>query len=419
MKNILAILFILPLFCFFVGAQTITTGTDQHVDYSRLLRIDTLVNQYIQKGWVKDVVTLIIKDNRIIQYKGYGYSDPSGKKPMPKDALFRLASQTKAIVSVAAMTLYEEGKFTLDEPIADFIPEFRHPLVLDQFNERDSSYTSKPAGREITFRDLFTHTSGLDYPGIGSPSMKAIYAKAGISSGLGVVDEDLLGTVKRLAKLPLIHSPGEKWTYGLSVDVLGCLIQVISGMNLEDYIAEKIFEPLGMKDTYFNVPASKKSRLSIVYTEDSVGDLLLWDKNKTGIDPDYPLIKKYYFSGGAGLTGTAYDYAIFLQMMLNKGKYNGVQILAPRTVELMTSGQLDFTFDGIDNFGLGFDITSEKSAARNPRNVGSFAWGGFFGTTYWVDPKAKLICLIMTQQVPNSHEDLSKKFEQLVYQSLK
>ncbi|MFI5123706.1 MAG: serine hydrolase domain-containing protein [Chitinophagales bacterium] len=419
MKRILTLLFILPFLCFFVAGQAITNGTNSHIDYSRLLRIDTLVNQYIQKGWIKDAVTIVVKDNQLIQYKGYGYFDPSGKKPMPKDALFRLASQTKAVVSVAAMTLYEEGKFTLDEPIADFIPEFRHPVVLDQFNEKDSTYTSKPAKRDITFRDLFTHTSGIDYPGIGSPSMKAIYAKAGIPSGLGVVDEDLLGTIQRLAKLPLIHNPGEKWTYGLSVDVLGCLVQVISGMNLEDYLSEKIFRPLGMKDTYFNVPASKANRLSTVYTEDSLGHLLVWDKNKTGIDPDYPLIRKHYFSGGAGLTGTAYDYAIFLQMMLNKGKYNGVQVLAPRTVELMTSGQLDFTFNGVDNFGLGFDITSEKSGARNPRNADSFSWGGFFGTTYWADPKAKLICLIMTQQVPNSHGDLSMKFEQLAYQSLK
>jgi CubicO group peptidase (beta-lactamase class C family) len=417
MKRIVTLL-LLPL-CFFSTAQTITAGHNQHFEYARLARIDTLVREYIGKGWVKDVVTIVVKDNQLVQYKGYGYFDPSGKIPMPKDALFRLASQTKAIVSVAAMTLYEEGKFTLDEPIADFIPEFRHPQVLDQFNERDSTYTSRPAKRDITFRDLFTHTSGIDYPGIGTPSMKAIYAKAGIPSGLGIVDKDLLETVKRLAKLPLIHNPGEKWTYGLSVDVLGCLVQVISGTNLEDYLSEKIFRPLGMKDTYFNVPASKANRLSTVYTEDSLGHLLLWEKDKTGIDPGYPLAKKHYFSGGAGLTGTAYDYAIFLQMMLNKGRYNGVQILAPRTVELMTSGQLDFTFNGMDNFGLGFDITSEKSAARNPRNAGSFSWGGFFGTGYWADPKAKLICLIMTQQVPNSHGDLATKFEQLVYQSLK
>ncbi|MFI5124350.1 MAG: serine hydrolase domain-containing protein [Chitinophagales bacterium] len=420
MKKFLMLL-LFPALCFSVAGQNILT--DQHIsqdiDYARLRRIDTLVNQYIQKGWVKNVVTLIVKDNRLVQYKGYGYSDASGKKPMPQDALFRLASQTKAVVSVAAMTLYEEGKFTLDEPISDFIPEFTHPQVLDQFNERDSSYTSRPATRDITFRDLFTHTSGLDYPGIGSSSMKAIYAKANIPSGLGVVDADLLETMKRLAKLPLAHNPGEKWTYGLSVDLLGCLVEVISGTNLEDYLSQKIFKPLGMQDTYFNVPSSKGSRLAPVYAENAAGQISLWGKTKTGLDPEYPLVKKRYFSGGAGLTATTYDYAIFLQMLLNKGTYNGVEVLAPRTVELMTSGQLDFTYNGVDNFGLGFDITSEKAAARDGRNAGTFSWGGFFGTTYWADPKAKLICLIMTQQVPNSHGDLAKKFEQLVYQSLK
>jgi len=174
-----------------------------------------------------------------------------------------------------------------------------------------------------------------------------------------------------------------------------------------------------MKDTYFNVPASKAVRLTTVYTEDSLGHVVKWDKNVRGADPDYPLLGNTYYSGGAGLTGTAYDYAIFLQMMLNKGKYNGIQVLAPRTVELMTSGQLDFMFNGVDNFGLGFGITSEKSGARSPRNAGSFSWGGYFGTTYWADPKAKLIGLIMTQQSPNSHGDLATKVEQLMYQSLR
>jgi len=316
------------------------------------------------------------------------------------------------------MTLYEEGRFTLDEPISDFIPAFAHARVLDKFNATDTTYTTIPAKREITFRDLLTHTSGLDYPGIGSPQMKAIYAKAGISSGLGNIDQDLMERVVALAALPLVHQPGEKWTYGLSVDVAGCLVQILSGQNLEAFLTQRIFRPLGMKDTYFNVPSSKAGRLSAVYTEDSLHHVILWDKDKTGIDPAYPLAQKRYFSGGAGLTSTAYDYAIFLQMMLNHGKYNGVQVLSPRTVELMTSGQLDFMFNGMDNFGLGFEITSERSAARQPRNVGSFSWGGFFGTTYWADPKAKLICLIMTQQVPNSHGDLAGKFEQLVYQSL-
>ena len=188
-------------------------------------------------------------------------------------------------------------------------------------------------------------------------------------------------------------------------------------MNLEDYLQTTIFRPLGMKDTYFNVPADRAGRLTTVYTEDSLHHVVRWTKEKTTIDPNYPLVHKRYFSGGAGLTSTAWDYAVFLQMMLNGGRYNGVQILAPRTVQLMTSGQLSFLFNGTDNFGLGFEITSEQSAARGVRNAGSFSWGGFFGTTYWADPKAKLVCLVMTQQTPNSHADLEGRVEQAIYQS--
>ena len=387
------------------------------INYTRLARIDTLVDTYIRNGWIKGAVTLVVKDNRLVQYKGYGYADAEAGRPMLPDELFRIASQTKAIVSTGLMTLWEEGKFTLDEPISHFMPAFAHMTVLDKFNA-DSTYTTVPAKREITFRDLLTHTSGLDYPGIGSPPMKAIYAKAGISSGLGIIDANLKERMNALAALPLVHQPGEQWQYGLSVDLIGCLIEVISGKDLETFLRERLFEPLGMKDTYFNVPASKAGRLSVVYAEDDQHRVVRWDKDKTGIDPAYPLARKRYFSGGAGLTSTALDYAIFLQMMLNKGVYSGVRVLAPRTVELMTSGQLDFLFNGVDNFGLGFEVTSAHAAARGPRNEGSFSWGGFFGTTYWADPKAKMVCLIMTQQTPNSHGDLATKFEQVVYQSL-
>jgi CubicO group peptidase (beta-lactamase class C family) len=265
---------------------------------------------------------------------------------------------------------------------------------------------------------LLTHTSGIDYPGIGNPQMSAIYARAGIPSGLGYFNQDLKERMRVLAKLPLIHQPGEKWTYGLNTDLLGCLIEIMTGQDLEEYLMQKIFRPLGMKDTYFNVPPGKSNRLAAAYTEDPGHHIVKWGKT-FNIDASYPLMSKHYFSGGAGLTSTAFDYAVFLQMMLNKGRYNGVQVLAPRTVELMTSGQLDFMFNGIDNFGLGFEIASEKSAARMPRNAGSFSWGGYFGTVYWADPKARLICLIMTQQTPNTHGDLAAKVEQLVYQSLK
>jgi len=422
MKKIILFLFILLLaLSLHSFSQTIDVSgkPSPAVDYTRLKRIDTLVNSYLSKGWLTGVVTLVVKDNQLVQYKGYGYQDADSKKPMPADALFRLASQSKAVISAGIMMLWEEGKFTLDEPIADFIPEYRHPQVLDKYNAADTTYTTVPAKREITFRDLLTHTGGIDYAVIGSPTMVAIYAKAGIPVGLGKINANLKERMAALGKLPLVSQPGEKWNYSLSIDILGALIEIISGTDLQDYLTQKLFKPLGMKDTYFNVPAAKAGRLATVYTEDSLGHVIKWGKDFRGFDPDYPLLGNTYYSGGAGLTGTAYDYAIFLQMMLNKGKYNGVQILAPRTVELMTSGQLDFMFNGVDNMGLGFGITSEKSGARSPRNAGSFSWGGYFGTTYWADPKAKLVGMIMTQQSPNSHGDLATKIEQLMYQSLK
>lgn len=414
----LALLLLVSSFnCF---AQTLQfSGADKDIDYARLARIDGFVDSFVRHGWVNGVVTIMVHDGHVVQYRGYGYADIEAHKPMRRDDLFRIASQTKAIVSVGLMQLFEQGKFYLDEPIADFLPAFRDVRVLDKFNAADTTWTTVPARRAITFRDLLTHTSGLDYPLIGSKAMMAIYAKAGIPSGIGVFDQDLRATMEALARLPLVHQPGEKWTYGLSVDLLGCLIEVMSGMNLEDYLARNLFGPLGMRDTYFNVPASKAGRLVTVYREDSTHKQVAYTKEYTGgIDPNYPLRRKRYFSGGGGLTSTAWDYAIFLQMMLNGGIYNGVRILSPRTVQMMTSGQLTFTYDGIDNFGLGFGLTSALSAARGVRNEGSFGWGGYFGTSYWADPKAHLACLIMTNDRPVTHTELEPELEQLIYQSI-
>ena len=401
------------------NAQTIQTpaGPDPSVDYSRLSRIDTLIDAYVRRGWINGVVTIVVHDGRVVQYKGYGYSNNEQHRPMRRDDLFRIASQTKAIVSVGVMQLFEEGKLTLDEPVSDFLPAFKDMRVLDKFNPSDSTYTTVPAKRAITIRDLLTHTSGLDYPVIGTKEMRAIYARAGIPSGLGVFDYDLRERMEALARLPLGHQPGEKWTYSLGVDLLGCLIEVISGKNLEEFLEERIFRPLGMKDTYFNVPASKADRLVRVYREDSAHRFVPYTTADEGIDPDYPLKHKRYFSGGAGLTSTAWDYAVFLQMLLNGGTYNGVHILAPRTVRLMTSGQLSFNFNGMDNFGLGFGITSAASAARDVRNEGTFSWGGYYASTYWVDPKARLVCLVMMNERGMSHFWMEKEVEQMIYAS--
>jgi CubicO group peptidase (beta-lactamase class C family) len=412
-----AVLLSLP---FLVRAQVIETSAKQNpqVNYTRLKRIDTLLNDYINKNYLTGAVTIVVKDNQLIQYKGYGFADAETKKPMKNDAIFRIMSQTKAITSVGIMMLYEQGKLLLDEPIFHFIPEFQNPVVLDKYNAADTTYTTVPAKRNITFRDLLTHTSGLDYADIGTRTGTAIYAKAGIPSGLGYFNASLLDKMKILAKQPLLFQPGEKWQYGLNSDLLGCLIEVISGKTLDEFFRINIFEPLSMKDTYFNVPETKANRLASVYTEDSSHRIIKWSHTFRRIDPDYPTMKKTYFSGGAGLSSTAYDYAVFMQMLLNGGIYNGHRILSPRTVEMMTSGQLDFLYNGNDNFGLGFAVTSAKSASRNARNEGSFSWGGYYGTTYWADPKEHLVCLILTQHTPNSHGEVSQKFENIVYASL-
>ncbi len=389
------------------------------VDYKKLANIDTLINGYVNRNWVKGVVTIVVKDGQVIQNKGYGYSDAASKKAMQKNDIFRIASQTKAITSAGILVLYDQGKLSINDPVSKYIPEFGHEMVLDSLIKTDTTYTTISAKRDITIKDLLTHTTGIDYAGIGSDNMKPIYAKEHIPAGLGVVDADLLATMKKLGKLPLAFQPGTQWRYGLNTDVLGALIEVISGMNLEDFLRKNILEPLGMNDTWFNLPADKASRLTTVYTEDSLKQIIPWSKDNFGVDPDYPKLKKHYFSGGAGLSSTAYDYAIFLQMIMNGGSYNGKTILSKRTTQMMLHPQLDFLFNGKDNFGLGFEITSDKGSADASRNEGSFSWGGFFGTTYWADPKENLICLIMTQQTPNSHYELSGQFEQLVYASLK
>ena len=403
------------------NAQTIKTGGAQNstVDYKKLADIDTLINNYVNRDWIKGVVTIIVKDGQVVQNKAYGFSDAESKKPMQPNSIFRIASQTKAIVSTGILILFDEGKLSLSDPVSKYIPEFAHENVLDSFHASDTTYTTVPANRDITIKDLLTHTSGIDYAEIGTEKMNAIYAKAGLRAGIGVVNENLLDAMKTLGKLPLSFQPGTQWRYGLSVDVLGAVIEVVSGMNLEDFLRKNIFEPLQMNDTWFNLPADKFDRLTTVYTEDSLHHIIRWSKDHLGVDPDYPKISKHYFSGGAGLSSTAYDYAVFLQMIMNGGTYNGKTVLSKRTTAMMLHPQLDFLFNGKNNFGLGFEIVTDKGSADGSRNAGSFDWGGYFGTTYWADPKEHLVCLIMTQQTPNSHYQLSQQFEQLVYASLK
>lgn len=415
MKQILFFL----LTCFAASAQVLSPIQKSHpqMDDKRLAYIDSVMEEYIQKNWMVGSTTLIVKDNAVVYYKSHGYADLANKKPMPADAIYRIMSQTKAITSVAIMQLFEQGKLYLDQPVGDFIPEFASQTVLKEFNPADSTYTTEPAKRKITIRDLLSHRSGIDYADIGSAKMKAIYAKAKIPSGLGNFnDVVLLDKMKALGKLPLAHQPGEKFTYGLNTDLLGCLVEVVSGKTLEDYFKANIFEPLGMKDSYFTVPLEKSSRMPKVYTENEQKQIIPWDPTFRNLDPNYPVYPHTYFSGGAGLSMSTFDYAIFLQMLLNGGVYNGKQILGRRTIELMTSPQISM---GVDDFGLGFSIKSKQSAQVEMSSEGTYAWGGYYGTKYWVDPKEKLVVLIMTQHTPNSHSEYNQKIENIIYGSLK
>lgn len=403
-----------------LNAQVLVEAKPESVGLSneRLQRVDKVLQEYVDKQEVAGAVALIVKDGKIVYQKGFGFDDVSAKTPLKQDAIFRIASQTKAITSTAVMILFEEGKFLLDDPISKYITSFKNPKILDKFNERDSSFTTKPAKREITIRDLLTHTSGISYAGIGSKEAKAIYAKNNIPSGIGTPDYVLSEVIKRLGEMPLIHEPGERFSYGLNTDVLGYLVEVVSGKSLNDFFKERIFEPLGMKDTYFYLPENKKNRLAKLYTEDSNKKTVV-SENSPGFNNDYPKMNGKFYAGGAGLTSTAYDYAIFLQTLLNGGEYNGKRILSPAVVNLMTRNQIGDLNQGRNKFGLGFSIASAKEAARIPIPENTFEWGGIFGTTYWADPKNKIVGLLMTQKYPNSSwGEMQDKFKVLVYQSL-
>ena len=393
------------------SAETVGMST------SRLQRMDAVINDYIAQGRQAGVGVLVARNGRIVYHKAYGLDDMQAKTPLKRDAIFRIASQTKALTSIGLMLLFEEGKFLLDDPVSKYIPAFKKMNVIDKFNAKDTTFTTIPAKREITIRHLLTHTSGLSYPGIGSKEAVAMYAKYKIPSGIGTPTGTLADAMTRLAALPLLHQPGERWTYGLSVDLAGYLIEVLSGQSLDQFLRTRLFTPLGMNDTYFYLPASRQDRLTMVYTEDSTKTIRPIT-SRSGLSVEYPKQAGTYYSGGAGLSSTLYDYAIFLQMMLNGGEYGGKRFLSPTTVRLITTNQIGDLNVGTNKFGLGFQLTSEKSAALLPVSQGSFDWGGFFGTTYWVDPKEGIVALIYTQKVPNSYGDLTDKFKVLVYQAI-
>ena len=388
---------------------------------ARLQTADKAIQEWVDKKWMNGGVALLIRNGRVEYYKAFGFEDMDKKTPMRTDHIFRIASQTKAITSTAAMILYEEGKFLLDEPVSKYLPEFKNMKVIDKFNEADTTYTTVPAKKEFTIRELLTHTAGFAYPQIGSAMATSIYAKFGVTGGIAIENQTLQQNMQLLAKAPLFHQPGEHYLYGMNTDVLGYLVEKISGVSLYEFMRKRIFEPLGMKDTYFNIPADKQNRLVMLHSSIN-GNLFRSPESTllkgTKIYRDFPNLNFPMQSGGGGLSSSIMDYAIFMQMMLNGGEYNGVRILSRNTVRMMTQNQIGELNNGVNKLGLGFGVVTEKGSSVLPLNEGSFQWGGMFSTTYWADPKEKLVGLFFTNIYPTDRGDIHDRFKVLMYQAI-
>ena len=413
-----SILFLILLLTYFSGkGQGLPSAIPEQVGLSseRLNLIEIVMKDNIAKGIIPGVVTMVARHGKVAYYKAFGMMDVEAKKNMSNEAMFRIASMSKCITSVAIMILYEEGNFLLADPVSKYIPEFRDPKVVMKSPTSDSILLV-PAKSEITIRQLLNHTSGITY---GEGLQRSYYTKAGITSGLNPTPGTIGEMIKKLGTLPLISDPGEEFHYGMSVDVLGYLVEVISKMSLDEFLRKRIFEPLKMHDTYFSLPESKFPRLAGLYKSDQNGKLI----KATGYF-DYPA-PQTYFSGGAGLVSTTADYARFAQMLLNNGELDGKRILSRKTIEIMTTNSIgdEYIFNankhfGIiaDKFGLGFGIRTERGVYDELESIGSYGWDGAFYTKFWVDPKEDLIGIFMSQM--NSNENLISKFKILVYQSI-
>jgi CubicO group peptidase (beta-lactamase class C family) len=422
---------VLVLF-FFTGltAQTksikkspvLTEATPESVGVSaeRLMRIDKMCNEAVQKGDLPGIVSMVVRNGKIVHWKAYGMADNPSERAMKRDDIFRIASQTKAITSTAVMMLWEEGKFQLDDPISKYIPEFKNAQVLNTFQYSDTTWTGIPANKEITIRHLITHTSGIGYGFIdGDERFKMIYHKAGIVDAFTTEKVKLSENIKKLAKMPLHHNPGENFTYSEGLDVLGYLIEVVSGMSFDEFLKTHIFDPLGMNDTRFYLPDSKAGRLVAVQHKVD-GE---WQKFPvTSYDPDYPIKgAKSYFPGGAGLSSTVKDYASFLQMYLNGGEYNGVRLLSRTTVQAILSNQIGKIWgdDSDTKYGLAFGLLTENGQNKGGKgSAGTFDWGGYFNTSYFADPKENVIGLIFKQTQGPVNDETGWKFRQLVFQTI-
>lgn len=381
----------------------------------RLQRVDALLQRYVDENRVAGVVGLVLRDGHPVYERAVGWADKEANRRMTPDTIFRIASQTKAITSVGVLMLLEEGRLGLNDPVSRFIPAYAKTTVA---SKTDGAMATVPAKRPITIKDLLTHTAGISYG--TQPEVAAQYEAKGLGPAAGFgwytadKSEPVCDTMERLASLPFVAQPGEAWVYGYNTDILGCVIEKVSGQTLDVFLRTRIFEPLGMKDTDFFLPSAKKDRLAAVYT---VTD------GKLARAPDGPRGQGNYvegprrsFAGGAGLLSTIRDYAKFLEMIRNGGASNGARILSPRTVALMSHNQVGTLHspNGL-GFGLGFE-TTDHVGANNLDPVGSFGWAGAYGSMYRIDPTANIDILLMIQLLPMS-TDLGQRFPATVHQA--
>jgi CubicO group peptidase (beta-lactamase class C family) len=378
------------------------TNNELGFNKDRLNNIENGFQELISKEQIPGAVALVVRNGKIVYEKAFGISDPKTNRAYKIDDIFRIASMSKAITSTAAMILYEQGKFNLDDPISKWIPAFKNMTVLSSYNQKDTTYTTVQAIKPITVRQLFTHTSGLSYGRIsGDVRFHAIAAKAGITELYTTDKVSLAENINKLASIPLVSQPGEKYNYAMGLDVLGYLIELWSGQKFDVFLKENLFQPLGMKDACFYLPESKADRLVPVLKPASNGKG--WEKyTGTYYDADYPVNgAKTWFSGGAGLSCTARDYALFLQMLLNNGTANGKRVLSPYSVFLLTAANQtpDLTpTEKSEQFNsLGFGVITSLGEERGNGYKGRFSWGGYFNTNYWADPKTGTIMVLLKQ----------------------
>lgn len=424
MKTTLRFHYLLFLLTFFsltnLTAQDLPSARPEEVGMSseRLRRLSSVFRQYADDKKMAGSVVLVMRQGKVAYFESFGMADMEKKTPMQKDAIFRIASQSKALISVGIMILQEEGKLLITDNLSKYIPEFKKTTVA--VPNGDGGYEVVKAKREITLRDLLTHTAGIGYGG-GPAADK--WKEAGITGWYFAHFNEPVGTtVARMAALPMDAQPGEKFVYGYNTDILGAVIEKVSGMPLDQFLQTKITGPLGMKDTHFYLPGNKADRLAAVYAASATRPAVrVSDESSMDGQGAYVKGPRKSYSGGAGLLSTASDYAKFLQMMLNGGQLNGKRILSPKTVEIMTVshlGDIDYSWGKGLGFGLGFSVVEDLGDRGVPGSVGEFAWSGAYGTAFWVDPKEELVVAYFKQLRPTEGLDDQAKLRTLIYQAI-